>query len=184
MVTQYGLIHSDRTQHYLELEAEAHITGFPCFRFEWPHHAGSLLRVTFSECYEDTPHQVPYIRRKGNRCDATKQLLSPRDDYIFGGIPARGSKSSLLYHESQADEEVFAPFHMHTFRFLALYFDVTDDANLLLNPIDLIKTNYPLQVRADIQVPAADSIYQEMWTTSVRILPNCMHDCYKDCPFY
>ncbi|KAL5343417.1 Six-hairpin glycosidase-like protein [Aspergillus crustosus] len=145
------------SQHYLELEAEAHVTCFPQFRFEWPRHAGSTLRVTYSECYEDTPYQVPYIRRKDDRRDTTKQIL---------------------------DEEVFAPFHMRTFRFLALRIEVTVKADLVMKHIDLTRINYPLQVLADVNVPTTGSIYQEMWTTSVRTLNNCMHDSYEDCPFY
>ncbi|KAL4881054.1 Six-hairpin glycosidase [Aspergillus karnatakaensis] len=172
------------SRHYLEIEAEAHITCFPCFRFEWPQHGKSVLRVTYSECYEDTPYYVPYVRRKGDRCDTTKKILGPHDEYIFGGITARRSRHELLYHEKQADEEVFAPFHMRTFRFLALNIEVSEEADLVLKRIDLTKTNYPLKVLASIRVPSADNIYQDMWTTSVRTLTNCMHDCYEDCPFY
>ncbi|KAL3488321.1 Six-hairpin glycosidase [Aspergillus germanicus] len=172
------------SEHYLELEADAHVTAFPYFCFEWQRHPGSTLRVTYSECYEDTPYQVPYIRRKGNRCDTTKKIIGPQDQYGFGGASAKCSRSSLPYHENQADEEVFAPFHFRTFRFLAVHIKVSDTADLILKRIDLVKTNYPLQVHADIELSPADHIYTEMWRTSIRILTNCMHDCFEDCPFY
>ncbi|CEL06432.1 hypothetical protein ASPCAL09609 [Aspergillus calidoustus] len=172
------------SEHYLELEADTHMTAFPYFCFEWPRDLGSTLRVTYSECYEDTPYQVPYIRRKENRCDTTKSIIGPQDEYIFGGVAAKSTKSSLPYHESQADEEVFAPFHFRTFRFLAVHIKVSDTADLILKRIDLVKTNYPLQVHADIKLSVADNVYRDMWTTSVRTLTNCMHDCFEDCPFY
>ncbi|KAL3442861.1 Six-hairpin glycosidase [Aspergillus insuetus] len=172
------------SEHYLELEADAHMTAFPYFCFQSPSHSGSTLRTTYSECYEDIPYQVPYIRRKGNRCDTTKKIIGPQDEYVFGGAAAKCSRSSLPYHENQADEEVFAPFHFRTFRFLAVHIKVSDTADLILKRIDLIKTNYPLQVRADIELSLADNVYSEMWTTSIRTLTNCMHDCFEDCPFY
>ncbi|KAL2846693.1 Six-hairpin glycosidase [Aspergillus pseudoustus] len=174
------------SEHYLELEAETHMTAFLSFHFEWPRDAGSRLRVTYSECYEDTPDQVPYLRRKGDRCDTTKKLIGPHDEYTFGGASANLATSSLPYHQNQPDEEVFAPFHFRTFRFLALHITVCDSADLALKRIDLVRTSYPLDVRADAELPslADNEIYRELWTTSIRTLTNCMHDCFEDCPFY
>lgn len=79
---------------------------------------------------------------------------------------------------------MFAPFHFRTFRFLALEIQVAEHSDLTLKTVDLTKTNYPLQVHADFKVSAADTLYRDLWTTSIRTLSNCMHDCYEDCPFY
>lgn len=172
------------TSHHLELEAESHMTALLYFRFQWPEQAGSILRVTYSECYEDTPDQIPYLRRKGNRCDTSKVLIGPEDNYSFGGVDSRAAASSLQYHENNM-EEIFAPFHFRTFRFITLDI-VAKDCDLVMTGIDITRTNYPLEPLAEFNVSGVEDtmMYPELWTTSIRTLSNCMHDCYEDCPFY
>ncbi|KAI8710733.1 Bac-rhamnosid6H domain-containing protein [Fusarium sp. LHS14.1] len=63
------------TTHHIELEADHHLTAYIDFRFKRPTSSRSELRVTYSECYEDEPEMVPYIRRKGNRLDTAKKLF-------------------------------------------------------------------------------------------------------------
>ncbi|KAH6880815.1 Six-hairpin glycosidase-like protein [Thelonectria olida] len=170
------------SSHHVELEADHHLTAYLRFRFERPQQAGSSLRITYSECYEDTPEFVPYIRRKGDRCDRTKQLLGPEDRYKFAGQAAADSAATLLYTANPTSEEIFSPFHFRTFRFLALDIQVCDGSDLVMAGIDVDMAHYPLEVVGQVDTP--DPVYDALWTVSVRTLTNCMHDCYEDCPFY
>lgn len=172
------------SRHHVELEVESHITAYLQFLFQRPLHAGSSLRVTYSESYEDMPEVVPWIRHKGNRLDTTKRIRGPEDQNFFGGIAATHFRSNHRYHQNREDQEIFSPFHFRTFRFLAVDIEVTDQSNLVMDHIDLTTTNYPLDVFADVDVSPAGGIYRELWRTSIRTLTNCMHDCYEDCPFY
>ncbi|KIM93688.1 glycoside hydrolase family 78 protein [Oidiodendron maius Zn] len=177
-----GLVLPARTSHYLELEVENHVTAFLRFRFQRPKDRGSTLMVTYSECYEDPPPLVPYLRRKSNRRDDTKSLYGPQDKYTFRG--SRG-KSMLGNYESEDTEEVFIPFHFRTFRFLGLQIDV-GCSDLVIAGIEITMVNYPLDVLAGFVVSPsrAHEMVDKIWSTSVRTLLNCMHDCYEDCPFY
>jgi hypothetical protein len=141
------------------------------------------MKVTYSQCYEDEPDVVPYVRRKGDRCNTTQMLIGPEDRYAFGG---QGSMADLRYHEKMNDEEILSPFHFRTLRFIALDNDVAEGSELALKGINLTTTNYPLQLRSDFNIPATldTTMSRELWTTCVRTLINCMHDCYEDCPFY
>ncbi|KAH6706412.1 Six-hairpin glycosidase-like protein [Leptodontidium sp. MPI-SDFR-AT-0119] len=169
--------------HHVELEVETHMTAFLDFKFRRPLSTGSSFRATYSECYEDTPEFVPYVRCKGQRLDTSKQLLGPEDIYHFGG---NSSATDLMYH-GDANEEVFSPFHFRTFRFISLDIEIPQDSELALQGIDLTKTTYPLEVLADFNTHSQTddgAKIHELWTTSLRTLQNCMHDCYEDCPFY
>ena len=47
--------------------------------------------------------------------------------------------------------------------------------------------NYPLDVHASFDtedIGNSPGSYPEIWSTSLRTLSNCLHDCYEDCPFY
>jgi hypothetical protein len=172
------------SRHRVELEAESHITAYLQFRFQRPFRFGSSLKVTYSESYEDMPEVVPWIRRKGNRLDTAKSIRGPEDQYFFGGTNATHLRSNPRYHQNREDQEIFSPFHFRTFRFLAVDIEVTHQSDLVMDRIDLTTTNYPLEVIADINVSPAGGLYRELWSTSLRTLKNCMHDCYEDCPFY
>ncbi|KAF7718735.1 Alpha-L-rhamnosidase [Penicillium ucsense] len=172
------------SRHRVELEAESHITAYLQFRFQRPFRVGSSLKVTYSESYEDMPEVIPWIRRKGNRLDTTKRIRGPEDQYFFGGIGATHLRSNSRYHQNCEDQEIFSPFHFRTFRFLAVDIEVTHQSDLVMDHINLTTTNYPLEVLADINVSPAGDLYRELWSTSIRTLTNCMHDCYEDCPFY
>ncbi|PVH77697.1 glycoside hydrolase family 78 protein [Cadophora sp. DSE1049] len=169
--------------HHVEFEAEHHITAFLDFRFARPSSSGSNFKVTYSECYEDTPKFIPYVRSKDQRCDTSKQLIGPQDVYHFGGFPAT---TDLRYHDN-ASEEVFNPFHFRTFRFISLDIEVAEGSELIFKAINLTTTTYPLDVLAEFSPHLEtddDTKMQELWNASLRTLRNCMHDCYEDCPFY
>ena len=175
------------SSHHLELEAEHHITAMLSFIFTRPKTSGSVLRVTYSECYEDEPEHVPYVRKKENRTDTNKNLYGPQDQYAFAGKPGADVASDLAYADATHHREVFSPFHFRTLRYLSLDIDVAPDSDLVLEGIRLEETHYPLDVLANFQLPSSDphvTTYQTMWENSVRTLKNCMHDCYEDCPFY
>lgn len=169
------------SSHRVELEAHHHLTANLRFRFERPSDAGSRLRVTYAECYEDPPDFVPYVRCKGDRRDRTKALHGPADEYAFAGQSGAESAASLQYIAKPQQEETFTPFHYRTFRFLALDFHV-GDTDLVMTGLDVDTTNYPLEVTGQIATP--DPFHASLWATSLRTLTNCMHDCYEDCPFY
>ncbi|KAI1846235.1 hypothetical protein JX266_007760 [Neoarthrinium moseri] len=168
---------SPHSSHHFDVEMAQHTTAFVRLRFKRPRTAGSVLNVTYSESYEDEPTLVPYLRRKGHRCDYSKSLYGPQDRYHFGGITAAESA------EDQS-EESFMPFHFRTFRFLRMSIDV-GDSELDLEGIEIEAVNYPLEVLASFKAtPSGNGVIEQLWSTSVRTLSNCMHDCYEDCPFY
>lgn len=156
------------------------------FLFQRPQHSGSTLRVTYSECYEDQPEFVPYVRKKGDRADTTKQLLGPQDSYVFSGEAGAPAALDLAYTKDAASIETFSPFHFRTLRFLSLDIDVSDKSELVMEGLTMNETHYPLEVIGsfDLSSDSPTNVYENMWKTSVQTLLNCMHDCYEDCPFY
>ncbi|KIW05921.1 uncharacterized protein PV09_03114 [Verruconis gallopava] len=172
------------TVHHVELGCKNHLTASLTFRFSRPTSGGSKIRITYSECYEDTPEYVPYLRCKSNRRDITKKLIGPADEYIFGGMSS--ASASLHYHKNEKEQEHFSPFHFRTLRYIALDIHVDPSSDLIMHGIDLVETHYPLQVLAQFNVGdnGQATLYHELFETSVRTLRNCMHDCYEDCPFY
>ncbi|KAF5006555.1 hypothetical protein FDECE_7081 [Fusarium decemcellulare] len=166
------------TKHHIELETENYLTALLAFRFSAKTGKGSSITITYSECYEDEPHEFIFARRKGNRRDATKKLIGPSDLYILGGDMA----SAFGYHEQEPTEEVFRPFHYRAFRFIAIDIDVCPDSELVINGIDAVEAHYPIAHRGSVQ--AEEKWVSKLWEISVRTLENCMHDCYEDCPFY
>ncbi|KAL2850179.1 hypothetical protein BJY01DRAFT_261838 [Aspergillus pseudoustus] len=139
-------------------------TAFLRFRFQRPASSGSLLKVTYSEAYESEPESVPWVRRKGDRCDYSKDLFGPSDVYEF------------------EDVETFAPFHYRTFRGIRLEFTI-GSADLVFLDIDVQSVTHPLDVHATFSA-AGDPLSSRLWNISIRTLQNCMHDCYEDCLFY
>lgn len=177
-----GLLLPAGTSHHIELEADHHMIAFLRFRFERPSRPGSSLQVTYAECYEDEPHSVPYVRCKGDRLDTSKGLFGPADQYVFSGQLGAEDAAALQYTTDPMTEEVFTPFHFRTFRFIALDVTVNPESDLVMKGLDMNMTHYPLQVTGEIHTDMP--IYNDLWTTSIRTLTNCMHDCYQDCPFY
>ncbi len=171
------------TSHHIEIEALHHVTAFLAFRFDRPSLGGSILRITYSECYEDEPFSTPYLRSKGDRCDTSKRLLGPQDVYIFGGQDKAEVARELWYDELE-HEEAFRPFHFRTLRFMTLDIQVAENSDLILRGIDLTLNNYPLDVRAEFDFSGDTKCYKDIWSASLRTLCNCLHDCYEDCPFY
>jgi hypothetical protein len=171
------------TKHHIELEVASHTTAFLKFTFARPQKAGSTLRVTYAECYEDEPVVTPYIRRKGDRTDSTKGLYGPHDTYAFGGQGA-----PLLQHElDEVEKEIYSPFHFRTFRILSIDILVAAGADLTFYGLQILQTNYDLDVQDSFDVgdnQEQNAAIQSLRTTSLRTLRNCMHDTYEDCPFY
>lgn len=160
------------SEHQLDLEMAAHTTAFIRYCFTRPRAEGSSLRITYSESYEDTPKLVPYLRRKGNRRDTSKNIFGPSDTYFFQG--------SECEQPQDEDEEVFSPFHFRTFRFIRVNIQV-GTSPLSVRRLEVESVNYPLDVKARVEC-SGDAA--KLWETSIRTLRNCMHDCYEDCPFY
>ncbi|KAF5250813.1 hypothetical protein FANTH_4085 [Fusarium anthophilum] len=181
-----GIVLSKGTVHHVELEMPYHITGHVDFRFLRPLTGGSKLDITWSEGYEEQSAKLPFERKKGDRSDTTKAIVGPKDQYIFEGIQL--DQDLVQYGIAEANHETFNPFHFRTFRYIALDIDVAQDSDLVLDGINIVKTNYPLKVLANfptVEIESQDtSWFHKLWEVSLRTLKNCMHDCYEDCPFY
>ncbi|KAM5382492.1 hypothetical protein ACJZ2D_002496 [Fusarium nematophilum] len=166
------------THHHVEIEFEHHLTALLALRFAARSSTGSTIRVTYSETYEDDPFIIPYGRSKNVRTDTTKKIIGPFDEYVLGGQLA----SKFGYSALESTDELFQPFHLRTFRFLALDIDVAPDADLTFKGVDVFKTTYPLNQVARFHT--GDDWVAKLWEISVRTLENCMHDNYEDCPFF
>ncbi|PLB45133.1 Six-hairpin glycosidase [Aspergillus steynii IBT 23096] len=168
-----GLLLPAGTKHKVDVEMSTHITAFLRIHFKRPKMNDGVLRVVYSECYEDKPESTPWVRKKEGRRDSSKALYGPQDIYQFQG--------------ADATEEVFMPFHFRTFRFLNIQID-TGSEDLVLLGLDIETVNYPLETLASFKVEpwtfSEVHLWQQLWSTSLRTLSNCMHDCYEDCPFY
>ncbi|KAH7381975.1 Six-hairpin glycosidase-like protein [Cadophora sp. MPI-SDFR-AT-0126] len=174
-----GVYLSSKSSHHLELEVEAHKTTLLAFRFlAESAAAGTMVTITYSECYEDEPHEMPFARCKGDRTDTTKKLIGPFDSYTLSGVV----DTSPHYTLNSPREEVYQPFHYRTFRYLAVDIEVPLGAEVTCMGIDMVETRYPLDVEASFET--GDEWVSKLWSISVRTLENCMHDCYEDCPFY
>ncbi|KAJ0415025.1 Six-hairpin glycosidase-like protein [Aspergillus carlsbadensis] len=181
---QPDLVLAPGTKHSVELEADGHLTAFIRARFRRPQRGGATLQVTYSESYEDEPHATPWARNKGDRCDYTKGLYGPKDIYAFRG---KENVQHLGYYANESKYETFMPFHFRTFRFLRLDIDAGQDG-LAFDGLEVHSTHYPLDVSASFEAdqPGSENnkLWKQLWSTSVRTLLNCMHDCYEDCPLY
>ncbi|KAF4428939.1 Six-hairpin glycosidase [Fusarium acutatum] len=181
-----GIVLTKSTVHHVELEVPYHITAFVDFRFVRPSTGGSKLDITWSEGYEEQSAKLPFQRKKGDRSDTSKSIVGPKDQYVFGG--AQLDHDLVQYGIAEANDETFSPFHFRTFRYLAMDIEVSQESDLVLNGINIVKTNYPLKVLATfptVEIEDEDaSWFHKLWEVSLRTLENCMHDCYEDCPFY
>ncbi|OAL44873.1 Six-hairpin glycosidase [Pyrenochaeta sp. DS3sAY3a] len=169
------------TKHRLDLEMQHHTTAFVRFKFRRPTHGGAILRVTYSESYEDEPEITPGTRRKEDRCNYSKSLYGPSDIYEFEGLDSFTDDGW-----STSQHEIFAPFHWRTLRFVRLEIQVASTP-LILENVDVETVNYPLDVQAAVQVDGKSregEMWDRLWSISIRTLRNCMHDCYEDCPLY
>ncbi|EXF86007.1 hypothetical protein CFIO01_05942 [Colletotrichum fioriniae PJ7] len=175
------------THHHIEVEAENHLTAMIAFCFRRPKTSGSILRVRYSEAYEEEPEYVPYIRRKSDRRDTTKFLFGPEDRYIFAGLSGAHASSQIAYGLNAVEFETFSPFHFRTLRFMSIDIEVDLESDLELVGITIDQVHYPLDVKSALALSSTDEhqkTYQRLWENSIRTLTKCMHDCYEDCPFY
>ncbi|KAG4434119.1 hypothetical protein IFR05_010399 [Cadophora sp. M221] len=173
------------TKHHVEIEANHHLTAFLSFKFTRPQTSGSQLKITYSECFEDTPDS-PHFRRKGDRRDTSKKLFGPYDTFKFSGVDIGSDDAGAGFHGAGDNLEVFTPFHFRTFRFITLDIEVAADSDLIFHGVDVTRTNYPLEIKSHISTEEVDQglPVKRLWDTSVLTLENCIHDCYEDCPFY
>jgi hypothetical protein len=184
------LIHSIRlpagSSHHVELEIDCHVTAQLHFRFQRPASAGSTMQVTYSECFENEPISVPYLRSKGDRRDPSKHLFGPTDRYVFRGKDSASEYDTHMQEEGEGEYEVFSPFHFRTLRLLAIDIQVDQGSDLFFEGIEVTTLTYPLDSVATFEPKAASKGvgYAQILEASIRTLSNCMHDTYEDCPFY
>ncbi len=131
---------------------------------------GATLELTAAECYEGTPIDEPWVRRKGDRTDAVNG--------DFHGDPDRYAVAGWGTSESP---ETFAPFWFRTLRYLRIAVTTGDDP-VTLHRVGLARTHYPLEITGAFASSAPRDT--QLWDTSVRTLLGCMHETFEDCPFY
>ena len=68
-----------------------------------------------------------------------------------------------------------------TFRFVRLEVTAGETPVTLQKP-DMICTGYPLDIQAQLQLPAEEM--NQLWEISLRTLERCMHETHEDCPYY
>lgn len=131
---------------------------------------GAQLELTAAECYEQTPIEIPWLRRKADRTDHINgNLYGDPDSYLIAGTGT---------HDVP---EVFSPFWFRTFRYVRLRI-TTMDRPVRLQSMELTRTHYPLEITGSFTSSA--DLHRTLWDVSVRTLLNCMHETFEDCPFY
>ena len=172
------------TSHHLVLGVNSLTTAFFSLLFRRSPSSVNNLQVTYAECYEDLPADMTNPRQKSNRCDTSKYLVGFSDTFTFGGNAA--SPPAFGYRADEHVVEAFEPFHFRTFRYIGLDIKVGEDSDLIFMGVEITRTGYPLVVKGSFHVQSDidDFVPDQLWTTSIVTLENCMHDCYEDCPFY
>ncbi|EFX00283.1 bacterial alpha-l-rhamnosidase domain containing protein [Grosmannia clavigera kw1407] len=94
-----------------------------------------MLKVTYSEGYEQEPRDYPFFRVKGNRLDAEHgRLIGPHDEVRLDVV----ARTTMCYE----------PFWFRTFRLLRLQVCVDEPGAVTLQSLAAVQTNYPLEVQA------------------------------------
>lgn len=124
---------------------------------------GGTVRIVYAERYFPKDENAP----KGpmRRDDRENGSITGFSDYIY----------------TAGDETLFENFWFRTFRFVRI--EVTAAAHpVTVHMPDFIQTAYPLQVKAQLQLP--DERMQHLWDIAVHTLESCMHETHEDCPYY
>jgi len=150
----------------LELDAGELTTGYITIKVKGGR--GSIIRMLGAECYQASDSSK-HRQIKGQRDDATGQLLGEFDTYYVAG------------QASETESEQYEPFWFRTFRYVRLELE-TGDEPLEIVSISYRETGYPLDVQASFE--SSDQELNTLWDLSVRTLKRCMHETYEDCPYY
>lgn len=152
---------------WLEYDAGELVAGHP--RLELRGGKGAVVRLLHSECYEYPPGPGGK-RNKGVRDDPEgKSLYGLEDEYRVRG------------DGSEADAEVYEPFHRRAFRFVQLTVEAAEEP-LTIVRFDYRRTGYPLDALAEFA--CSDDSLNPLWKISLNTLRNCMHETYEDTPYY
>lgn len=152
----------------VDLDAGELMTAFVSLALEAG--SGAALELTAAECFEQTPIDVPWLRRKGDRTD-----------HLNGDLHGDPDRYRAAGTGTPAQTETYSPFWFRTFRYLRLRITTTDSA-LRIRSLDLTRTHYPLDITGSFA--SSSDKDARLWEVSVRTLLNCMHETFEDCPFY
>ncbi|WP_068786250.1 alpha-L-rhamnosidase-related protein [Paenibacillus phocaensis] len=164
------LVLPENTSTVVDIDAGELTTGYPELLLSGG--KDSEIRFICSECYENEPVEIPWLRDKGDRTDSAHgDLYGDADVYRPAGI-GMGSPGLTEHYE---------PFWFRTFRYIRLEIR-TGAEPLTLHRFTYRETGYPLEVKASYQ--SSDPSEAKLWDISVRTLRRCMHETYEDCPYY
>ncbi len=74
------------------------------------------------------------------------------------------------------------PLHYRAGIYMILELSASDEADLVLEKIELTETRYPLEIKGKFS--ASDPFFAAIEPLMVRVAQMCMHEVYFDCPFY
>ena len=147
---------------WVELDAGAYTTAK--VSLDLCAHAGSLVRIIYSECYVQ-------FNAQGHSYKAG------RDDH---SDPASGLPGVFDAIHTTGHRQHFAPFWYRSFRYIRIEYDPESDfiySNLTYSPYF-----YPLDCTGSFT--SSDERLNRMWEISRNTVMCCMHEMYVDCPFY
>jgi hypothetical protein len=158
------------SSHVLEMQASVHSTAFLRWTFKAIEQPSRIvLKVTYSEGYEQEPREYPFFRIKADRLEVKNGLIIGPHDEVTLNLP---EEKAIVYE----------PFWFRTFRILRVEIDV-GPGSVELAGFGATQVNYPMAVKACWKEPG-DAYSERIWDVSIRTMRNCMFDGYSDCPFY
>ncbi|MBU8867730.1 alpha-L-rhamnosidase C-terminal domain-containing protein [Paenarthrobacter aromaticivorans] len=152
----------------VDLDAGVLMTAFLSAAFEGG--PGTRIEITAAECYEETPIQSPWLRRKNDRTD-----------HIIGDLYGDADSYTVSGDGTKEQPERYSPYWFRTFRFIRLRI-ITAETPVRIHPLTLTQTHYPLEISGTFA--SSSALDRILWDVSLRTLLNCMHETFEDCPYY
>ncbi|MET1055809.1 MAG: alpha-L-rhamnosidase C-terminal domain-containing protein [Pedobacter sp.] len=140
------------------LDNSVNTTGYP--EIITSRGQGASVKLTYAESLFDDKGI------KGNRNEILNKAIKGNED-IF--LPDGGEKRN------------FRPLWIRSFRYLQLDI-ITKDEPLMINDIYVMKTGYPLEMKASFS--SSDATLKEIWNVGWRTAQLCAGDQYYDTPYY
>ncbi len=151
-------IKTEDQPRFIDLEAEAYITGYPVITFS----GKGTVRVIYAEAYATSMKGAMPIKNY-DRKDKTGSIMGAGD----------------LVH-IDAEKAAYSPYWCRAFRFIRLQVEPGSDITVLSAKYKPYR--YPLAIENNFS--CSDPQFNEMWKVGINTILNCLHETYEDCPYY